>query len=520
MKGWLCRYSNWVAFFILIVCSQHLFAQKKTKIEILNSDAFKINKAIAPDAYRLVGNVKFKQDSTVMTCDSAYLYESTNKFEAYSNVHLYKINDDNVNITSEYLQHNGNTKTAHFRYNVVLRDTQVVLTTDSLDYNIEEDIGYYQYGGKIVDSATTLTSVKGYYYNALNTVYFKDDVVINHNEGEYQLYSDTIEYNTVSEIAFFHGPTNIVNDTNNMYSEYGWYNTQNNTSLLQKNALYTNPNQSLEADSIYLDREAGISIGYSNVIATDSLEKIIIKGNYLKAIKDPEEIFVTDSALLIHVLDDDSVFIHADTLQTYYDTSGQYRQMFAYRHVKMFKSDFQSKCDSMYISLEDSVLQFHGEPIMWAEGSQITAEYIEAFIVNEVLDRFKLYKSGIIISMQDSSHFNQVKGAEITGFFKNNELYKLDVHKNSETIYFPVSDDEIIGVNKSDAKDLLIYMKDGQMHRLIYKSKPNHKLYPIEDLTQKEMQVTGFKWLENKRPKSSREVFIWEEGKSEENIKQ
>lgn len=484
-------------------------AQTKTRVEIINANYFRSDANIANGARRLIGNVAFKQDETIMKCDSAYFYSDKNMFEAFGHVHLYKNNDNTIDVTSDFLRHNGNTKMAQFRDNVVMRDTQIVLYTDSLDYDIKRDIGYYIYGATIVDSATTLTSVKGHYYNKKNEVYFKKDVVVSHNEGEYELYTDTLKYNTISDVTYFFGPTELFNDTNYMYAEFGWYNTKNDQSFFKQNALYTNPNQSVAADSIFYDKAIEHGIAFSDVVAIDTAESVIVKGNYLEVFNEPQKILVTDSALIIHIIDGDSLFMHADTIITEFDTSGEHRVFKAFHHTRIFKSNFQVQTDSMYFSMVDSVLQLHGSPIMWADSNQVTASYIEAFFIDEKLNKFKLYDGGLIVSQEDTSHFNQVKGVEMVGYLRNNSLYKVDVFKKSETIYFPVDKYGIVGANKSKSKNITLLLRDNKISRIIYRNGYEGGMLPLDDLSPKDIIVKDFVWLEEYRPKERDDVFLW-----------
>jgi lipopolysaccharide export system protein LptA len=495
---------------VLLLLFVDLFAQKTSQIEIRKADYFRSDKNIRDGARRLIGHVKFWQDSTIMLCDSAYFLSEKNMFEAYGNVHLYKEGKQNIDVRSAYLKYNGNTKMAYFRKDVVMRDTQVVLYTDSLDYDTKNDIGYYLYGAQIVDSATTLTSVKGHYYNQEHTIYFKDKVVVNHNQGEYQMYTDTLKYNTDSEITYFFGPTEFYNDSNYMFAKFGWYNTQNNIAFFKRDAYFTNSEQQVQADSIYYERDIEHGKAFSNIIATDTAENIEVHGNFMELFKDEDKFYVTDSALLIHVIDDDTLFMHADTLFSEMDSTGEYRIFRAYYHTKIFKLNFQAKTDSLVFSMQDSIIRFYGSPILWAEENQISATYIEGFVKDEKLDRFKLYDGGLIISKEDSSYFNQVKGLEMIGYLRNNSLSRIDVFKRSETIYFPVDEYGIMGVNKSQSANISILLKDNKISRLIYRENYDGSMYPLEDLQPSELKVKGFEWNYKLRPLQASDVFLWD----------
>lgn len=494
--------------FALLAANQSV-AQKKTKVELIQANAIRSDKNLYNGARRLIGNVKFKQDSAIMECDSAHFYSDRNMFDAFGHVHLYKQNNNNVDVRADFLRHDGDLKIAHFRHNVILRDSNVTLTTDSLDYNLQTDIGYYEHNGRIVDSLTVLTSVKGYYYNKQREVYFRSNVVIDHDSGEYQMFTDTIRYGLNTKVIDFFGPTEFYNDTNYLYARYGWYNTESEQSMFKHDALFRNPSQTITCDSMLFNRLDESGAAYSNVVATDTVQNLVVKGNYVEIHKEPELLIVTDSALMIYVTDGDSLYLHADTMRMCRDTSGQYRTFSAYWHVRAYKSDLQLQADSIFFSMSDSIARFFGNPIFWVNENQITTEYMEAFVKDNQLQKFILNKAGMIVSPHDSVHFNQIKGAQMIGYLRNNDLYKVDVFKRAQTLYFPIDDNEIVGVNKGESSEMTIYLKDRKLKRLAYRAQTQSDMYPLESLSTNDMRLSGFVWYESIRPKSPTDIFIW-----------
>ena len=495
---------------VVLLAANESVAQRKTKVELVQAQSIKSDVNLYNGARRLIGNVKFKQDSAIMECDSAHFYSDRNMFDAFGHVHLYKLNNKNIDVRADFLRHDGDQKIAHFRHNVVLRDSNVILTTDSLDYNLHSDIGYYEHNGRIVDSLTVLTSVKGYYYHRQREVYFRKNVVIDHNSAEYQMFTDTIRYGLDTKIIDFFGPTEFYNDTNYMYARYGWYNTETELSMFKHDALFRNPNQTITCDSLMFDRLDESGTAYSNVVATDTVQNLVVKGDYVEIHKDPELLIVTDKAQIIYVAMGDSLYLHADTLKVCRDTSGLYRTFRAYWHVRAYKSDLQLQTDSIYFSMKDSVACFFGNPIFWVQGNQITTEYMEAYIKDNHLDKFKLYRSGMIVSPHDSIHYNQIKGAEMVGYLRNNDLYKVDVFKRAQTLYFPIDQGSIAGVSKGESTDLTLYLKDRQLKRLAYRAQTKSDMYPLDNLSENDMRLSGFSWFEQIRPKSPADIFIWE----------
>lgn len=494
-----------------LIANGQCLAQHKTKVELVRARAIKSDARLFNGARRLIGDVCFKQDSAIMECDSAHFYSDKNRFDAFGHVHLYKLNDTTIDVRADFLRHDGDQKMARFRHNVVLRDSSIVLTTDSLDYNLHEDIGSYEHNAKIVDSLTVLTSLKGFYFHRRHEVYFWNDVVIDHNNKEYQMFTDTLRYGTQSKIIHFFGPTEFYNDTNYMYARYGWYNTITENSMFKYDALFRNPKQTITCDSMSFSRLSESGAAYSNVVAVDTTQDIMATGDYVEIHKEPELLIITKKARLIYIFNGDSLYLHADTLKVCRDTSGLFRTFRAYWHVRAYRKDLQLQTDSIYFSMQDSIARFYGNPVFWVQGNQITSEYIEAFIKNKTLSKFILYDNGMIVSPLDSIHFNQVKGMQMVGYMRNNDLYKVDVFKRSQTLYFPVDGDDIIGMNKGESTDMTIYVKNRQVKHIVYRSSPKSSIYPLDNVTISDSRLHGFSWLESVRPKNPDEIFIWQE---------
>ncbi len=202
---------------------------------------------------RLIGNVKLSHENVVMFCDSAWSYTNSNTVDAFGNVQI--ISNDTLDLQAKFIHYNGQTSLAKAYGNVKLKDPRLTLTTDTLDYDMKNDIGYYNCWGTVVDSSNTLTSRIGRYYTSENLLFFKDSVVL--TSEKYTLWSDTLKYNTKTEVAYIVGPTRIESDTTSIYSELGWFDTKNQISELLKSSTIRRGDSQLQADTIYYDDTNG-----------------------------------------------------------------------------------------------------------------------------------------------------------------------------------------------------------------------------------------------------------------------
>ena len=489
--------------FFLILFPFLSFSQRTTKIDIVNANSLEFDKRIGEDVKRLIGNVVLQNEQTLLYCDSAYFYSESNSVDAFGHV---RVNSDSVIIYSDILHYEGNTKTARADRNVRMIDNKTVLTTDHLTYNTKTNIGNYETGGKITDPENVLTSLIGYYYANEKNFYFKKNVVL--VNPRYTMKSDTLIYNSATEISNFRGPTNIVSKENHIYCEKGWYDTKNDIAQFNKNNYFTNKVQKLWGDSIYYNRKTGFGKAYNNVTAIDTAQQITMKGDYAEYYEKPGKTMMTKKAMLIQNIDGDSLFLHADTLKAFFDSTGVGKRLYAYNHAKFYKTDMQGLCDSMVYLFKDSIIFMYKAPMLWSDKNQLSADTIKIFLKNKQVHQMNLYNSSFVISKDDSIRYNQIKGKNLIGHFVNNKLSKINVYGNGETIYY-VRDEKngIVGVNKAVAENLLILVNENQIKSITFLAKPEATLYPEKDLSKNDVRLKNFKWDEDKRPFEPDDIF-------------
>ena len=284
-------------FALFIQAIQPQEVKKKRRIEILNSDIYTYDTAIIRNAQRLIGNVQFSHNQAMMFCDSAYSYSDSNRFEAFGNVHI--IQGDTLHLYGDKMFYNGDTRLARFLNHVKMIDKSITLTTDSMDFDLNTNIGYYNQGGKIVDTTNVLTSIIGRYYSNDNMLFFKDSVVVTNKD--FVLHADTLKYNSETERAYIVGPTTIKGTKKDgvLYSERGWYDTRKNIAELYKASKITNKTQVLEGDTLFYDRASGNGRGKHRVTLSDSTNRVVVKGKVGEYNENTKIAFVTDSAMFI-----------------------------------------------------------------------------------------------------------------------------------------------------------------------------------------------------------------------------
>jgi len=499
-----------ISFFSL--SSSLLFGQANNppkKIELIGAENA-IHNESKGDYTLLIGNVIFKHENVMLYCDSAHLYSEANSIDAYSNVHIKA--SDSVNIYGDSLRYSGNTKIAEIHKNVRLIDNKITLTTEHLNYDLKAKTGQYYDGGKIVDPENILTSKLGFYYSDNKDFFFNDSVVLVNND--YTIHTDSMLYNTSSEVSSFLGPTRIISKDNFIYTENGWYDTKNNRAEFLKKSFLKNKTQKLSGDSICYNRTLGLGDAYHQVVVFDSSRNTIVKGDFIRYDQKNQYSLATLNPELIQIDEHyDSLYLHADTLIGTFDTlTEKAKIMYAFHKVKFFRDDLQGMCDSLVYNYADSTIQMFKNPLIWTEEKQLSADSIAILLSNSQIDKLILRRSCFLIGLDDTIHkrFNQVKGINMIGFFDKGLLKKIKVFNNAETIYFMrESNGQRTGTNKAISTNMDIEIKDNKIFSISFLDNPVATLYPDKDLQTKDLFLKDFNWLEKYRPKTKDEIYFW-----------
>lgn len=478
--------------------------QQKKNVEILGSDYLKFQDVNGKRITKLIGNVELKQDEVLMWCDSANLDKETNSVDAWGRVH---IKQDTVDAFSNYLRYDGNKKISMLQGNARLSDRKMILYTDELFYDSKNKLSYYYTGGKVLKDSTVIISKKGYFHHKTQDVFFQGDVHI--TDPKYRLDSDTLKYNSTSKVCTFYGSTIIYNKESRIFCDNGWYDSKTDISSFGKNTVVLNPPQRMLADSLYYERFRGFGKAIGPFIWYDSSMEVEIRGHYGEYADSRQFIMATQKPLLIYKMDKDSLFLTSDTLKCMNKSeTDTIKTFYAYYKVRMFMKNMQGVCDSLFYSFADSTFRMYYKPVIWNEDVQMSGDTVYLNTKNKKADKFSIYKAGFIISPSGTKYFDQIKGTNIFGYFKDNELYRVNVLGNGESLYFGKDDkNKYIGNNKAVSTNITIYFKDKKIDKIVFIKKPEAVFTPLKMLTKDQFQLKDFKWQIDRKPKSREELM-------------
>lgn len=485
-------------------------AQNKT-IELIQADVTEYDQEFV-DAERVKGNVRFRQGNVYMDCDSAYFFRKQNKINAFG--HIYIRQQDTLNLWGDYLEYDGDKKMAYVSRNVRLRDQQMELKTDMVQYDMNSKTAFYNKGGRITNGEDKLRSRVGRYYSRSKEFFFKDSVVL--VNPEYTMKSDTLQYNTFNKIATFHGPTYITSEENTIFCRYGWYDTKNNLSQFSKGAWIQGKENKLIADSMVYNRNTEVGQAFNNIVLIDTNEKIRIQGHYGIYHRRERKTWVSGEPLAIKYIDDDSLFLKADTLLDERDSS-DVRKLSAFHNTKIHKSDMQGVSDSLVYSFTDSTIDMFGLPILWTENNQITGDTITIIRKDGVLHSLKNRNNAFIASEEVPGKYNQISGKSMISYFADNKLKRVFVNGNGESVYYAKENDTAYtGANYIICSEMRIDIDSNKVDNITFFGQPDGGFYPVDQYPSDKSMLSNMKWHEEERPVL--DVFIQQKKDQQEKM--
>ena len=522
---------------LIYLFPQTLFSQNDGRLHILNSDILYRN-YIDPHADVLVGNVKLSRDGAYLDCDSAKYYKEEGSFDAFGNVKYHQ--GDTLSMVCDTLLYDGISRQMKARGSVVLKRRQSKLVTEKLDYDRVYGVGMYMDGGTLYDGDNVLVSDWGQYTEETQLAFFTSNVKLTNNGTD--VLSDSLEYNTRTKDAFFTGNVKLKNDDYDIVSTAMYYNTdtekariiaptnittsdgmfiystngdydmkEDNADLLTGSYIIKDMRK-IEGDSLHYDKASGINEAFRNVIVTDEENQCMLLGDYCWYDENTGNALATDSAVVIDYSSPDTMYVHADTLKMFtynIETDSVYRDLYAFHHVRMFRSDVQAVCDSMVTHELDSCTYLYGQPILWNENEQVFGEEIRVYNNDSTISWIRVINQAMTVERLDSMSYNQVSAKEIRTYFNGKEIDRNEAHGNVLVCYYFSEDDGTpVGMNYSESTDLTLFLKDKKVSK-IWMPAANGNMYPPDKIPSDKRFLKNFAWFDYIRPIDKYDIFNW-----------
>lgn len=451
-------------------------------------------------------------------------------------------------ITSKNGYYFANSNDAYFRYDVDVTTPDVTIKTDTLRYNSASKIAYFYgptniYGKK---DSTKLYTENGNYNTLTEQARFGKKNL--YTQQTKFLWGDSLFYDgkagfgrAVNRITFLDTAQKVM-----LKGDLGTYYEKDESTLVTRNAyiVMTTESDSAGVDSIYMtadtlftriipmkefkpvDRpqlkkdselEDPVADGPGSVVeigADEPEEMPAPPAIQPKKSETPRKQGKKNSKEQLPAGKDtvaraaDTNWVSAGQADSLANDTSRTRIVMAYHNVKLFKSDLQARADSIFFGYADSTLRCFRNPMIWAEGSQLSGDTVYLQLKDQKLDNMLLQRNAFIVSTElDSLKFNQVKGKVITGQFRDNKLQQMYVDGNAQSIYYTVQDSAYSGMNSMVSSRMRVNFSDNKIETITSIKRPEGNYYPMEQIPEDGEILDGFIWKPKDRPRSKEEII-------------
>lgn len=513
---------------------------KKVNVEIISAGYIERVPTDSLSFNKLVDDVQLNQGETIMYCDSAYLYSETNNVEAFGNVVI--LQPDGTRSESDYLRYIGDKKLAYLQGNVSLTDGKDNLWATEVEYDLNTKIGVYSNGGTLQSDMTSLTSNSGVYNLRSKDARFIEDVYV--VDPEYTIVSDEMGYNTETKVTTFFAASVVTSDSSVLSTHCGTYDSKMQVAHFPCRSSILTTEQYIEADSLYYDKMKGFALARDSVIAIDTTQKLTLYCQRADMNERKKTTLATVRPVMKKMNGDDSLFIRADTFfmapvipikdsikfvkiigkgkkkkevvtmiadSTAVIDTAELRYFIGYHNVKIFSDSMQGLCDSIVYSQADSIMKMIYDPVLWSRRSQITGDTILLYTDSNKLKKLYVPDKAFVVSQSGPDKaelFDQVQGKTLTGYFKDNTITEVVVKPNAEAIQYSKDDDgAYLGVNEASSARMRVLFEDQAISYILFEQDPKQKMNPLDMVDLKKLRLSRFQWLEEKRPKTLKEIF-------------
>lgn len=474
-------------------------------------------------------------------------YDLNTKVATYNTGAL--LTNDTTQLSSKIGYYFVNRNEAFFKDSVLVVDPDFELRSDTLKFNTKSQVvtflgptlitqgesriycetGFYDVRNKAAEfsknpqyqkEGTTAVADTLRYDGLRNLVTLDGHAVF--EEPDRTARADEIQYFEDTEVTILKGQAYYKSDDQEIQADTITYDKKKEIYSTRGRSFISDPPNLIEADQLDYDKETGFGLALGEVIWQDTAQALTIlcaqasyqeSSDYLKAFGGRQ-----NRPLLISELDQDSLFMTADTLLAMRPDTSQLaldslqtdstRLLLAFRDVRIFKSDMQAICDSLSYSSTDSIFRLYRNPIMWADTSQMYADTVHIKMANNSIDRVFLFQNSFILNSPDEQFFNQVKGEYITAIFKKEEIRRMEVEVNAESVYYALDAEQAyLGVNETACSEMVLYFGNNEVERILFLNAPEGKFWPMEKANHNALRFAGFMWETNRRPRSLADLF-------------
>lgn len=290
--------------------------QRDSLVRLLQGSSVRMVTPDQGEPFRKAVDALFLHNNTYLSCDTAFWYLDANIIKAMGHVRL---RQGATVLTSETLDYIVDEDLAKFRGGIVqLEDSSKnVLRTKILDYNTKDSLATFTKGGAMRDKdGQIIESLDGTYDSKAGLFTFKGDV--NMFTDSIFIRSASLDYHSDSQKAVFTSAIDFWHDGDMLSSKSGWFDKPSDTFLFYGGVHSLTEKQETWSDSLFYYQSTGDALMLGSAQVQDSLKGTAAFADYIYYEDSLSRITLTRRAAGAVISGEDAerdtLYIRADTI--------------------------------------------------------------------------------------------------------------------------------------------------------------------------------------------------------------
>ena len=289
--------------------------QPDSLVRLMNAQSAQLVKDFTGASYRkVIGPASFLHNNTYLICDTAIWNVDDKIINAFGNVQV--LQNETV-LTSDKLDYLIDENLAQFRGTTVqLQDKDGnTLRTRFLDYNTKDSVAIFERGASFRDKdGQIIESRDGTYDSKIKTFTFSFNV--NMFTDSIFVKSPNLKYVSPEGKAYFYSGVDVWKGDNMLSSKDGYYSNPDSTFFFTNNVHAQTKDQEAWSDSLFIYRKTKNVLMLGNAQIKDTTRKIEALANYILYEDSVSRITMLRDAAMAAVTDEgetlDTLYIGAD----------------------------------------------------------------------------------------------------------------------------------------------------------------------------------------------------------------
>jgi hypothetical protein len=166
----------------------------------------------------------------------------------------------------------------------------------------------------------------------------------------------------------------------------------------------------------------------------------------------------------------------------------------------MTRGELSARCGRGVFLPDINRIHLSKQPYIWQEGQQISGDSILILLEKRTLRSVFVRGHAMLLSRADSvrrGRFNQLSGRQLTIYFSEGRIQRVDVERNATSLYYLYDDAKPNGLNKSSGDRIFIEFDGGAVEQTKVVGGVQGQYLPERMIRTREQDynLDGFKWM-------------------------